>query len=131
VSGSGERHRDAAAQSAHVAARASASGRVRATRTLHTHRLSEGVAVEASIMARLLRWRVLTLDASVMLLPADPLTAGARITRGRGTTTRGRLSEAVNHIDQAEQELARARQTNHVAVPQRRLPRRTPARLRP
>jgi hypothetical protein len=120
VSGSEERHRDASAQSARVAARASAAGRVRATRTLHTHRLAEGIAVEASIMARLLRWRVLTLDASVMVVPANPRAADAGLTRRRGPATRGRLSEAVKNIDQAEQELARARQTNHVAVPQPR-----------
>lgn len=119
MSGSAERQRDASAQSAHVAERASASGTVRATRTLRTHRLSEGVAVEASIMARLLRWRVLTLDASVMVLPANPPAAGAGMRR-RGAARRGRLSEAVKHIDQAEQELARARHVNGVAVPQPR-----------
>jgi hypothetical protein len=79
--------------------------------------------VEASIMARLLRWRVLTLDASVVVLPANPPAPDAGITRSRGAATRGRLSEAVKTIDQAEQELARARQTNHVAVPQPGLPR--------
>ena len=122
MSDSKERHRDASAQSAHVAQRASASGGVRATRTLHTHRLSEGVVVEASIMARLLRWRVLTLDASVIVLPANPPAADAAITtRRRGAATRGRLSEAVKTIGQAEHELARARQVNHVAVPESRL----------
>jgi len=120
VSGSDERRRDASAQSAHVAQRASASGRVRATRRVHTHRLSEGVTVEASIMARLLRWQVLTLDASVMLLPADLPAAGTGMTRRRGAAARGRLSEAVKNIDRAEQELARARHVNDVAVPQPR-----------
>jgi hypothetical protein len=120
VSGSEERRRDASAQSAHVAERASASGRVRASRTLHTRRLSEGVTVEASIMARLLRWRVLTLDASVMVLPADPPAADTGTPRSRGAAARGRLSDAVKNIDRAEQELARARHGNHVAVPQPR-----------
>lgn len=116
-----QRHRDASAQSAHVAERASAPGRVRATRTLHTRRLSEGVVVEASIMARLLRWRVLTLDASVIVLPANPPATDAGITRRRGAATRGRLSEALKTIGQAEHELARARQVNHVALPESRL----------
>lgn len=115
-----QRDRDASAQSAQVAERASASGRLRATRTLHTRRLSEGVVVEASIMARLLRWRVLTLDASVMVLPANPPAAEAGITRRRGPAPRGRLREAVKNIDQAEHELGRARHANHVAVPQPR-----------
>lgn len=76
--------------------------------------------MEASIMARLLRWRVLTLDASVMLLPANPPAADAGMTRRRGTATRGRLSEAVKNIDQAERELARARHVKNGAVPQPR-----------
>jgi hypothetical protein len=83
-------------------------------------RLSEGVAVEASIMARLLRWRVLTLDASVMVLSVNLPAADARITRTRGTPTRGRLSDAMKNIGQAEHELARARQVNHVALPESR-----------
>ena len=90
--------------------------------------------MEASIMARLLRWRVLTLDASVMVLPANPpptdtgLVTMRRDSRRRGAATRRRLAEATKNIDHAEQELARARHTNNVAAPQ---PRRTPAPLRP
>ena len=68
-------------------------------------------------MARLLRWRVLMLDASVMLLPANPPAADARMAGRRGAGTRGRLSEAVKDIDRAEHELALARRANHVAVP--------------
>lgn len=70
---------------------------------------------EASIMARLLGWRLLTLDASVVLLPANalPTDAGIMTLRRdpsrRRTATRGRLTEAVENIDQAAQELALAR----------------------
>jgi hypothetical protein len=120
------RDRDASAQSAHVAERALTLGRARAaTRVIPTHRLSEGVVAEASIMARLLRWRVLTLDASVVLLPANapPTDAGImtlrRDTWRRTAATRGRLSEAMKNIDQAEQELARARHTNPSPAPQK------------
>lgn len=117
------RQGDASAQSAHVAQRASAIGRARpSARTIRTHRLSEGVVAEASIMARLLRWRILTLDASVVVLPAHAPPADAGVTtlrrdawRRGAATRRGRLSEAMKNIDQAEQELARARHTNHGA----------------
>jgi hypothetical protein len=121
------RDRDAATQSNHVAERASAQGRTRASRVIRTPRLSDGIVAEASIMARLLRWRVLTLDASVVVLPADtpPTNAGvttpARTTRRRRPATRGRLSEAMNTIEQAEHDLARARRTNQRATPRARL----------
>lgn len=91
---------------------------------------------EASIMARLLRWRVLTLDASVVLLPAHvpPTDAGSmtprRETWRRRAATRGRLSEALETLDQAERELARARHANQHAAPEQRTPRRTPAAKR-
>jgi hypothetical protein len=118
---------DASAQSAHVAERASAIGSSRvSTRTFRTHRLSEGVVAEASIVARLLRWRILTLDASVVLLPADvpPLDAGSttprREARRRSAATRGRISDAMKNIEQAEQELARARHAPEAAAPQTR-----------
>ena len=104
------RELDASAQSAHVAERASAIGRARAsTRTIRTLRLSEGVAVEASVLARLLRWRFLTLDASVLLLPANAAPGGTEVTTPRRdpltlrSRTRGRLSDAIKDIDQAEQ----------------------------
>jgi hypothetical protein len=70
---------------------------------------------EASIMARLLGWRLLTLDASVVLLPANapPTDAGIVTLRRdpwrRRAATRGRLREAMKNIDQAGQELALAR----------------------
>jgi hypothetical protein len=120
---------DASARSAHVAERASALGSARvSTSTIRTHRLSEGVVAEASIVARLLRWRILTLDASVVLLPANTeATDAAIMTRRREAwrrraATRGRISDALKSIEHAEQELARARHTNEAAAPQRRLP---------
>jgi hypothetical protein len=110
-----------------VAERASAIGSARvSTSTIRTHRLSEGVVAEASIVARLLRWRILTLDASVVLLPADvpPLDAGSttprREARRRSAATRGRISDAMKNIEQAEQELARARHAPEAAAPQTR-----------
>jgi len=73
----------------------------------------------------------LTLDASVMVLPADPpppTDAGTmtlrRQSRRNGAVARGRLSDAMNRIDQAERELARARRTNQDAGSASR---RTPA----
>ena len=80
--------------------------------------------VEASIIARLLRWRLLTLDASVLLLPADSpgetrFATPQRHTWTRRSATRRRLSDAITYIDQAEKELARARHTNGTAAPER------------
>jgi hypothetical protein len=65
-----------------------------------------------------------------MVLPADPPPpAGAgtmtlRHSTRNGAVARGRLSDALNRIDQAEQKLARARGTNHDAGSATR---RTPA----
>jgi hypothetical protein len=123
------REREASAQSAHVAERASAIDRVHAsTRSMRTHRLSEGVVVEASIVARLLRWRLLTLDASVVLLPANAPRAGGAVgappgdARSRGRSAPGRLSEAIRDIERAEHELTKARRANHAAASGRRRP---------
>lgn len=106
------RELDASAQSAHVAERTSANHR--AVPTPGPRRLSEGVVVEASIIARLLRWRLLTLDASVVLLPASPSPAEPAAPRqvtlpANGSSHRRRLSEAITNIEQAEHELTRAR----------------------
>ncbi|HEU0192781.1 MAG TPA: hypothetical protein VFQ71_01200 [Gaiellales bacterium] len=73
--------------------------------------------IEASIIARLLRWRLLTLDASVVVLPAmasPAAPAGPKpvALRANGTARRRRLSEAITSIDQAEHELTRARLTS-------------------
>jgi hypothetical protein len=86
-------------------------------------RLSEGVLVEAFVVARLLGLRLLKLDATVMLMPADvaaqPATprdppaldglprAGSPPARlypaGRG------LAEAIRHLNEGEELLAQAR----------------------
>jgi hypothetical protein len=102
------------------AAAANHDGRA-STRTIRMPRLSEGVAIEASLIARLLRFRLLTVDASILLLPAGAPTAG-----GEAATTpldraakRRRLSDAIKSIDQAEQELTRARHGNHGGAPHR------------
>jgi hypothetical protein len=108
------RDRDASTQSTHVARRASANGSNRAGRTIRTPRLSDGIVAEASIIARVLRWRILTLDASVVVLPADAPAPRGAIGTGRRQSRRrpatgGRLSDAIKTIDQAEQDLTRAR----------------------
>jgi hypothetical protein len=81
---------------------------------IRMQRLSEGMVIEASIIARLLRLRILTVDASIVLLPAGARPAGGEAAtplpdpwNGR-TTARGRLSDAIRSIDHAEQGLARA-----------------------
>jgi hypothetical protein len=105
------------------------------TSGIRTRRLSEGVAVEASIIARLLRWRVLTLDASILLLPADATPGDGEVTtrrrerRSRRTAARGRISDAIKNIDQADQGLARARQRNQAAAPSGRTAQRAPVSM--
>jgi hypothetical protein len=81
-------------------------------------RLSEGVLVEAFVVARLLGLRLLKLDATVVLTPADvgaqraaprdpPALDGLPSARlypaGRG------LAEAIRHLDEGEELLAQAR----------------------
>ena len=81
-------------------------------------RLSEGILVEASVLARLLGIRLLKLDATVVLMPADvaaqsaaprdpPALDGLPPARlypaGRG------LAEAIRHLNEGEELLAQAR----------------------
>ena len=81
-------------------------------------RLSEGILVEASVLARLLGIRLLKLHATVVLMPADvaaqpaaphapPALDALPPTRvypaGRG------LAEAIRHINEGEELLAEAR----------------------
>jgi hypothetical protein len=112
------RERDAFVQSASVAERASAGFGPRAsTRAIRVRRLSEGIRIEASIMARLLRLRLLTVDASILLLPVgDPPAADETRTRVRAASTRDthgrRLADAIRSLDEAEQGLVRAREQN-------------------
>jgi hypothetical protein len=55
-------------------------------------RLSDGMLIEASVLARVLGLKVLTLDAKVMLLPAAPRTSSGAIGRG--------LADAVRSLDE-------------------------------
>jgi hypothetical protein len=85
-------------------------------------RLSEGVLVEAGIRARLLGIRLLTIDATVVLAPADftvPSVAGhdpsqraprsSGISRNRSAATGHRLAEAVQSINEGMELLAATR----------------------
>jgi hypothetical protein len=93
-------------------------------------RPSDGLIVEASILARLLRIRLLTLDATVVIAPADvtarwsapPDVQGrtsVRSAQAAGTSPRTRseaggrrsLAEAVRTIDEGAAILAEARRT--------------------
>jgi hypothetical protein len=86
-------------------------------------RLSEGVLVEARIRARLLGIRLLTIDATVVLAPADVTApsvaahdslqrASARssgISRNRSAATGHGLAEAVQSINEGMELLAATR----------------------
>ena len=86
-------------------------------------RLSEGVLVEARIRARLLGIRLLTIDATVVLAPADvtapsvaahdpPQRASVRssgIPRSRSAATGHGLAEAVQSINEGRELLAATR----------------------
>jgi hypothetical protein len=94
-------------------------------------RLSDGVLVEASVIARLLRIRLLTLDATVLLVPAGvtesttaidgsrdrarPRPSEARPSRSRSAEG---LAEAVRSINEGAELLARARH-HHSLLPSR------------
>jgi hypothetical protein len=83
--------------------------------------LSDGVLVEASIIARLLRIRLLTLNATVLLVPAgvtDPPTVDVSRDRKRPRSADARpprsrsaegLADAVRRINEGAELLARAR----------------------
>ena len=86
-------------------------------------RLSQGILIEASVLARLLGIKLLKLDATVVLTPAD-VAAPSAAPRGlpvlesaprAGLTTRGPypsgrgLADAVRHIKEGEELLAEAR----------------------
>jgi hypothetical protein len=86
-------------------------------------RLSEGVLVEATIRARLLGIRLLAIDATVALVPADvtapsvaahdrPRRASVRsssLSRDRSAATGRGLAEAVQSINEGMELLAEAR----------------------
>ena len=85
-------------------------------------RRSRGVIVEASVLARLLGIRLLKLDATVVLVPADVTTSSASpdglparaFPRAAGDPVRselvgGRLAHAVRSIDEGAELLAESR----------------------
>jgi hypothetical protein len=86
-------------------------------------RLSDGILLEASIQARVLGLRLLTLDATVVLVPAratapspaahpPPERLAQRSSgtaRGRSVTAGPRLAQAVRSITEAKELLAESR----------------------
>lgn len=87
-------------------------------------RLSQGVLLQASILARFLGLRLLRLDTVLVLLPADiprqpstaeerpiPVSAHARNALPRSTFIAEGLSEAARNIEESKQLLAKARDT--------------------
>jgi hypothetical protein len=74
---------------------------------------SEAVRVEASLLARLLGLKLLKLDATVLVLPADVREA-SRAPAGRTTVTetsvdRRRLADALRSLDEGARLLEEAR----------------------
>ena len=92
-------------------------------------RLSDGALVEASVAARLLGMRILTLEATIALVPADvaaptraPRDGAAREgragrvagrpsrdPRGRSRSLRPRLADAVRNLDEGAKLLGEAK----------------------
>ena len=76
-------------------------------------RLSDGVLVDASIRARLLGLQLLTIDATVVLAPAEVTAPSSAAPdpprRTSGRSSRHALAEAVRSIDEGAQLLAEAR----------------------
>jgi hypothetical protein len=86
-------------------------------------RAADGVLIQASVAARLLGAKLLTLDATVVLVPADVTApqsaehrpwgrasarASGRLPAGPGAPSRG-LAEAVRNIKQGDAALAETR----------------------
>lgn len=71
-------------------------------------RLSDGALVEASILARVLGIRLLTLDATVVVVPADVPPAVSPRARSSPAVGRG-LADAVRSINEGAELLADAR----------------------
>lgn len=82
-------------------------------------RLSDGALIEASIAARLLGMRILTLNATVALVPADVTPATPAVqdraadprrrsgdSRGRAASVGPRLADAVRNLDEGARLLA-------------------------
>jgi hypothetical protein len=83
-------------------------------------RLSQGALVEASILARLLGLRILRLEATMVLTPADvkPSTGPQRVARRpssasplrRSASPRRGLADAARDLDEGARLLEQARQ---------------------
>jgi hypothetical protein len=85
-------------------------------------RLSDAALVEASIAARLFGIRILTLNATVALVPADPTAAAPAVqdqaahvstrssgdSRGRSGASGSRLADAVRNLSEGAELLAEA-----------------------
>lgn len=81
-----------------------------------TRRLSEGVALKASVVARLLGIRLLTLDATVLVAPAEiaspptaPVPFATGRPAGRSPLVGGGLTDAARLIEEGAASLAAAR----------------------
>jgi hypothetical protein len=86
-------------------------------------RLSDGVLIDASIQARLLGLRLLTVDATVVLVPADvtapspaarppperPVPRSSGAAPRRSVAAGPRLAQAVRSINEATELLAESR----------------------
>lgn len=94
-----------------------------------SRRLSEGTLIEASVIARLLGIRLLKLQATVMFMPADVAarpaapcdppaleSARASLPPTRLYPAGGGLVEAIRHIHEGEELLAKARDNGADAV---------------
>jgi hypothetical protein len=91
-------------------------------------RLSDGALVEASIAARLLGLRILTLDATVALVPADVTAATPAVqeravhtptrpsgdSRGRAGPVGHGLADAVRNLDEGATVLAEVRRNGRL-----------------
>jgi hypothetical protein len=72
--------------------------------------MSDGLIVEASILARLLRVKLLRLDATVLVVPAGATaSSNAPHAPRERAVGGGRLVDAVRCLDEAAELLARAR----------------------
>jgi hypothetical protein len=93
-------------------------------------RLSDGALVEASIAARLLGMRILTLNATVALVPADVTAATSDVqdrathaparpsgdSRGRAASVGHGLADAVRNLDEGARLLAEIQRDGSVPL---------------
>jgi hypothetical protein len=80
--------------------------------------LADGALLEASIVVRLLKLRLLTLDATILLLPptaAEPRSRAAAspgppsVASPRADGNHGQLADAISDLERTAELLARAR----------------------